>query len=72
MNLRCLTALPGSLSSESYLALRPVTRKFGLNSGPSGCPRWVKSRHMRCTNQCPLYPRKPTCAVHLGMSAKGQ
>jgi hypothetical protein len=35
MNLRCLTAPPGSLSSESCLALKPVTRKFGLNSGPS-------------------------------------
>jgi hypothetical protein len=24
------------------------------------CPLWVKSRHMRCTKPCPLYPRKRT------------
>jgi hypothetical protein len=33
------------------------------------CPLWVKSRHVQCINPCPLYPRKPTCAVQLGMSA---
>jgi len=21
------------------------------------CPLWVKSRHMRCKSQCPLYPQ---------------
>ena len=33
------------------------------------CPLWVKSRHLRCNNSCPLYPRKQTCAAQLGMSA---
>src|SRR5262249_6328857 len=30
----------------------------GLVPGLQGCPLWVKSRHMRCTTACPLYPRK--------------
>ena len=29
----------------------------------------VKSRHLRRKKPCPLYPRKGTCAVQLGMSA---
>jgi enoyl-CoA hydratase/carnithine racemase len=33
------------------------------------CPLWVKSRHLRRKKSCPLYPRKRTCAVQLGMSA---
>src|SRR5215813_7546766 len=41
-------------------------------SGPPSCPLWVKSRHMRCTKLCPLYPQKRTCAVRWGMSALGQ
>jgi hypothetical protein len=56
MNLRCLTAPPGSLSSESCLALKPVTRKFGLNSGPSGGPRWVKSRHLAAQSPTNIGP----------------
>src|SRR6516165_2176097 len=27
---------------------------------------------MQCSSPCPLYPRKRTCAVQLGMSALGQ
>ena len=34
------------------------------------CLSWVISRHVRCKRACPLYPRKRTCAVQLGMSAK--
>jgi hypothetical protein len=26
----------------------------------SRCPLWVKSRHLRCTPECPLYTRKRT------------
>src|SRR5262249_31569385 len=29
------------------------------------------SGHLQCSNPCPLYPRKRTCAVQLGMSALG-
>jgi hypothetical protein len=29
-------------------------------------------RTLRRKKSCPLYPRKRTCAVQLGMSAKGQ
>ena len=36
------------------------------------CPLWVKSGHRQCKKACPLYPRKRTCAVQLGMSALGQ
>ena len=33
------------------------------------CPLWVISGHLQCKRACPLYPRKRTCAVQLGMSA---
>src|SRR5262249_41003516 len=49
--------------------------KFGTathSNGEKECPHWVISGHMQCTNPCPLYPRKRTCAVQLGMSAMGQ
>src|SRR6476659_4984295 len=36
------------------------------------CPLWVISGLMQCKTACPLYPRKRTCAVQLGMSAKCQ
>src|SRR5215471_2996991 len=26
----------------------------------TGCPLWVKSRHIQCKTACPLYPRKRT------------
>src|SRR5262245_49987536 len=42
------------------------------NAIGGGCPLWVKSRHMRCTGACPLYPRKQTFAVQQPMSAMGQ
>src|SRR5262249_18418505 len=35
-------------------------------------PLWVKSRHLQRKKACPLYPRKRTYAVQLGMSARGQ
>jgi SCO1/SenC len=35
------------------------------------CPLWVKGRHMQRKKSCPLCPRKRTCAMQLGMSAKG-
>jgi hypothetical protein len=35
-------------------------------------PLWVKSGHSHRKKACPLYPRKRTCAVQLGMSALGQ
>ena len=35
----------------------------------SRCPHWVRSRHVQRKKSCPLYPRKRTCAVQLGMSA---
>ena len=36
------------------------------------CPLWVISRHLQRKKACPLYPRKRTCAMQLGMSAMGQ
>src|SRR5262245_42711740 len=33
---------------------------------------WVIGTHNRAPVQCPLYPRKRTCAVQLVMSALGQ
>ena len=36
--------------------LRPVTRKFGLNSEPLACPLWVKSRHDPQARMMPALP----------------
>ena len=33
------------------------------------CPLWVKSRHRRTSNQCPLYPQKRTSMSTIAMSA---
>jgi len=33
------------------------------------CPLWVKSRHRRTSNQCPLYPQKRTLELSGVMSA---
>ena len=38
------------------------------NAAPE-CPLWVKSGHLQRKHACPLYPRKRTCALQLGMSA---
>src|SRR6516164_2569610 len=38
----------------------------------AGAVHSIKSRHLHCNRPCPLYPRKRTCAVQLGMSALGQ
>jgi len=38
----------------------------------SRCPLWVISGHFAVQSPCPLYLRKRTCAVQLGMSAMGQ
>ena len=45
-----------------------------MNSGTGHCaagrcPFWVISGHFAMRTRCPLYPRKRTCAVQLGMSA---
>jgi len=36
------------------------------------CPLWVICGHLAVQSSCPLYPRNRTCAVQLGVSAKGQ
>src|SRR5262249_19064972 len=38
----------------------------------AGCPLWVISGHLAVQSSCQLYPQKRTCAVQLGVSAKGQ
>src|SRR5262245_7861178 len=52
------------------------TVKSSWTGGPivaeAKCPLWIKSRHMECKTSCPLYPRKRTCALQLGMSDMGQ
>jgi hypothetical protein len=35
------------------------------------CPLWVKSGLMRCSNPCPLYPRKRTSSIASGMFDNG-
>jgi len=47
-----------------------VSAEISLLKG--ACPLWVISGLMQCKTACPLYPRKRTCAVQLGMSAKCQ
>src|SRR5262245_66673237 len=49
-----------------------VTHSLEGVSGGSGCPLWVKSRHMRCTSSCPLYLTKRTCSVQPAISTFGQ
>jgi hypothetical protein len=39
--------------------------------GRGRCPLWVKTRHLQCTNPCPLYPQERTFAVQKQMSALG-
>ena len=76
-----LALLLGRLSaSTTSLHVAPLWRvhddaqsyaNLGLRA-TAGCPLWFKSRHVQCTHPCPRYPRKRTCAVQLGMSAKCQ
>src|SRR5262249_18719609 len=59
------------------LLSRPVLNNFikplrGRHHGFGWCPRWVKSRHVRCKTACPLYPRKRTYAAQLATSALGR
>jgi hypothetical protein len=35
-----------------------------IRRGASRCPLWVISGHLQRKTECPLYPRKRTCAVH--------
>ena len=51
-----------------------VTHILGQQGSPFACRclLWVINRHGDKSTRCPLYPRKRTCAVQLGMSAKCQ
>src|SRR5262249_38184700 len=48
------------------------SNRQGFAAQPRGCLLWVISRHFAVQSPCPLYPRKRTCVVQLGMSALGQ
>src|SRR5262245_55011043 len=49
-----------------------VTELSGSSmSGLGPRPLWVKSRHVHCTNPCPLYPRKRTFCPISNMRANG-
>jgi len=54
----CHRNRPQSKTNESLAC--GLSKKAGLR-----CPLWVRSRHVRCTRPCPLYPQKRTCAVQL-------
>jgi hypothetical protein len=45
-------------------------KTFESKVGARGCPLWVRSGRAHRRKSCPLCPRKRTCAVQLGMSAK--
>ena len=49
--------------------VRSVPEMLRLANVARQCPLWVISRHFAVQSPCPLYPRKRTCAVQLGMSA---
>jgi hypothetical protein len=53
-----------------------ILQKIGQAPDMCGATKDVrfgsKADICRCKTSCPLYPRKRTCAVQLGMSAKGQ
>src|ERR1043166_1408797 len=47
-----------------------TSEEAGMGSGTQRL-LWVISGHFAVQSSCPLYPRKQTCAVQLGMSAMG-
>jgi hypothetical protein len=65
---------PRSQRRPDRQRVRTRSARFGLQpaappQSSCECPLWVKSRHVQRKRSCPLYPRKRTCAVQLGMSA---
>ena len=69
MKSRRLIASPPRLRTNHRTA---VTYPLEGVAGDAECPLWVISGHFALQSSCPLYPRKRTCAVQLGMSAMGQ
>jgi hypothetical protein len=80
-----LTFAPAGLTPAEHTSLRwthkrtqfmPLVRSVRethhLANVVRQCPLWVRSRHSHRKKSCPLYPRKRTCAMQLGMSAMGQ
>ena len=68
----CAAAPPISvMNSRRCIAPGRTTPFAMLNyyADQGQCPLWVKSGHLQCKTSCPLYPRKRTCAVQLGMFA---
>src|SRR4030095_12443282 len=64
---------PNRLRSNTTFDPIPIGfLKPNVDPAYGSCLLWVKSRPSRCNRVCPLYPRNRTCAVQLGMSAKGQ
>src|SRR4030095_5991651 len=64
------TRAAGSSEAQDKASHRLNVQRKGASDRPR--PLWVKSKHSRRKKSCPLYPRKQTCAVQLGMSALGQ
>ena len=59
----------GMIAKEiGYEIWRPTNRRR-KRLARYECPLWVPSGHFAMRERCPLYPRKRTCAVQLGMSA---
>src|SRR5262249_39994990 len=51
----------GSITSNEPRSDSSARRSHAWHRPP--CPLWVKSRHQSERRECPLYPRKRTCAV---------
>src|SRR5262245_48898116 len=53
---KTLTKLRRRISRLPRLPTNYLTGSCSEIKSISPCPLWVKSRHLHCTNQCPLYP----------------
>jgi len=66
------------VSGLHHVELRPRSLRYYTTERPQRlCRKQTQRRHSRAkypvlSAACPLYPRKRTCAVQLGMSALGQ
>jgi hypothetical protein len=61
----CETGIKGSLKMKLFRHSANPGAPAGHGSGPM----WVKSRHRRMSERCPLCPRKRTLIERIGMSA---
>jgi hypothetical protein len=70
--LPSMPQIPSGRSAPLELLMSETGRLQTVTEGKERRSTWVKSQVGTSPGQCPLYARKRTCAVQIGMSAKGQ